>query len=195
MLEEAVSVIRMLWEGGLVSHRGRHYTVDRARLYSVPDEPPSIAVAAADEHAAELAGRIGDALISTAPEAALIEDFERAGGKDKPRYGQLTVCWAETEEEAIRTATEIWPNAALQGDLPQELPLPRHFRQATATLDRDQIADAVICGPDADRHREAIAAFERAGFDHVYVHQIGPDQKGLIRFYAKEILAETLAAR
>ena len=195
MLEEAVAAIRMLWEGGLVSHRGPHYTVDRARLYSIPDEPPPIAVAAAGENAAELAGRIGDALISTAPDAKLVEDFERAGGDGKPRYGQLTVCWAETEEDAIRTAAEIWPNAGLQGDLGQELPLPRHFRQATATLDREQIADAVICGPDADRHREAIAAFEQAGFDHVYVHQVGPDQEGFMRFYAKEVLARTPAAR
>ena len=195
MLEEAVSVIRMLWQGGLVSHRGRHYTVDRARLYSVPDEPPPIAVAAAGENAAELAGRIGDALISTAPDAELVEDFERAGGEDKPRYGQLTVCWAESEEEAIRTVTEIWPNAALQGDLGQELPLPRHFRQATATVDGEQIAEAVVCGPDADRHREAIVAFERAGFDHVYVHQVGPDQDGFVRFYAEEILARSAAAR
>ncbi len=54
----------------------------------------------------------------------------------------------------------------------------RRFKQATAMLDEDQIAEAVVCGPDADRHREAIAEFERAGFDHVYVHQVGPDQAG-----------------
>ena len=188
-------MIRMLWQGGLVSHRGRHYTVDRARLYSVPDEPPPIALAAAGKNAAELAGRIGDALVSTAPDAELVEAFERAGGEDKPRYGQLTVCWAESEDEAIRTATEIWPNAALRGDLGQELPLPRHFRQATATVDGEQIAEAVVCGPDVDRHRDAIAAFERAGFDHVDVHQVGPDQDGFVRFYAEEILARSAAAR
>src|SRR6185369_16674552 len=91
MLEEAISVIRELWEGGLVTHRGRHYTVDRARLYSLPDELPPIAVAAGGPRAAELAGRIGDALISTAPDPDLVSVFERAGGAGKPRYGQLTV--------------------------------------------------------------------------------------------------------
>jgi G6PDH family F420-dependent oxidoreductase len=189
MLEEAVGVIRTLWEGGLVTHRGRHYTVDRARLYSVPDEPPPIAVAAAGENAAELAGRIGDALIATAPDPELVQQFEDGGGADKPRYGQLTVCWAETEEEAIRIAHECWPNAALPGDLGQELPLPRQYQQATSIVTPDQVAESVVCGPDPDRHREAIDEFEQAGFDHVYVHQVGSDQAGFLRFYEREILA------
>jgi coenzyme F420-dependent glucose-6-phosphate dehydrogenase len=188
MLEEAVSVMRALWEGGLVSHRGRHYHVDRARLYSVPDEPPAVAVAAAGEKAAELAGRIGDALIATAPDPQLVEQFEKAGGSEKPKYGQLTVCWAETEHEAVETAREWWPNAALPGDLGQELPLPRHFEQATSTVAPEEVADAVVCGPDPDRHREAIAEFEQAGFDHVYIHQVGPDQDGFLNFYEREIL-------
>jgi G6PDH family F420-dependent oxidoreductase len=194
MLEEAVSLIRELWEGGLVSHRGRHYAVDRARVYSVPETPPPVAVAAAGGQAAELAGRIGDALISTAPDAELVAGFEAAGGAGKPRYGQLTVCWAESEDEAVDTAHEWWPNAALEGDLGQELALPRHFRQATSMLTREQVAGAVVCGPDADRHREAIEEFERAGFDHVYVHQVGPDQEGFLRFYEREILG-ALAVR
>jgi G6PDH family F420-dependent oxidoreductase len=195
MLEEAVAIIRRLWKGGLVSHRGRHYTVDRARLYSVPDEPPPIAVAAGGEQAAELAGRIGDALVSTAPDAELVDRFEASGGSGRPRYGQLTVCWAETEAEAVRTAAEVWPNAAVEGDLGQELALPRHFRQATAMLDPQQVAEAVVCGPDPDRHREAIAEFERAGFDRVYVHQVGPDQAGFMRFYAREVLARSPVPR
>jgi G6PDH family F420-dependent oxidoreductase len=188
MLEEAVAVMRRLWEGGQVSHRGRHYTVDRARLYSVPDEPPPVAIAAAGSGSATLAGRIGDALISIAPDRELIEEFEQAGGTGKPRYGQLTVCWAESERKAIDTAHEWWPNAALKGDLGQELPLPRNFRQATEIVSRDQVADAVVCGPDPERHRKAIQEFEEAGFDHVYVHQVGPDQDGFLRFYEREIL-------
>jgi G6PDH family F420-dependent oxidoreductase len=188
MLEESVALIRELWEGGLVSHRGRHYTVDRARIYSAPGEPPDIAVAAAGENAAELAGRIGDALVATAPDSGLVGRFEEAGGAGKPRYGQLTVCWAESEREAMRTAHHWWPNAALPGDLGQELALPRHYEQATRVVTPEQVAEAVVCGPDADRHREAIDKFEQAGFDHVYVHQVGPDQQGFMHFYEREIL-------
>jgi coenzyme F420-dependent glucose-6-phosphate dehydrogenase len=193
MLEEAVGLMRELWQGGLVNHRGRHYTVSQARLYSVPDQPPSVAVAAAAEEAAKLAGRIGDALISVAPEAEVVGHFEEAGGEGKPRYGQLTVCWAESERDAIRTAHELWPTAGLKGELNQELPLPRHFEQAAETLSPEQVAESVVCGPDADRHREAIQEFEDAGFDHVYVHQVGPDQEGFLRFYEREILARAVA--
>jgi alkanesulfonate monooxygenase SsuD/methylene tetrahydromethanopterin reductase-like flavin-dependent oxidoreductase (luciferase family) len=101
-------VIRALWEGSLVSHRGRHYTVDRARLYSLPDRPPPIGVAAAGPEAAAFAGRAGDALIATARDEELVAAFDEAGGTGKPKYGQLTVRWADTEEEAIETAFGHW---------------------------------------------------------------------------------------
>jgi G6PDH family F420-dependent oxidoreductase len=189
MLEEALELVRELWQGEVVSWRGRHFTVDRARIYTLPDELPPIAVAASAPKAAQLAGRLGDALVSVAPDEEIVQQFEEAGGNGKPRYGQLHVCWAKSEEKARRTAHEIWPNSALEGDLGQELALPRHFRQATSTLTPEQVAESVVCGPDPDRHREAIDEFERAGFDHVYVHQVGPDQDGFLRFYEREILA------
>jgi coenzyme F420-dependent glucose-6-phosphate dehydrogenase len=188
MLEEAVGLIRELWEGDLVNHRGRHYTVDRARLYTVPDEPPSIAIAAAGSDAAELAGRIGDALISTAPNAEVVEAFEDAGGAGKPRYGQLTVCYSEDRDDAVRAAFEQWPNAALGGELGQELPLPRNYRDAAETLEPEQVAENVVCGPDPGEHHRAIDEFEQAGFDHVYVHQVGRDQESFLAFYEREIL-------
>src|SRR5438067_7486426 len=81
MLEEAVEVIRLLWQGGYQTHRGRHYTVEQARIYTLPEQLPEIAVAAAQPNAAELAGRIGDGFIGVAPERGLIEKFEQAGGK------------------------------------------------------------------------------------------------------------------
>jgi coenzyme F420-dependent glucose-6-phosphate dehydrogenase len=193
MLEEAVEVIRELWKGEQVTHRGAHYTVDRARIYSLPDELPPIAIAAAQPQAAELAGRIGDALISTAPDQEIIESFEQGGGNGKPRYGQLTVCYAEDEDTAIATAREWWPNGALKGALGQELPLPEHFEQAAGNVTDDDIAESIICGPDAQKHRHAIQEFEDAGFDHVYVHQVGPDQEAFMRFYERELLALTTA--
>jgi len=188
MLEESVAVMRQLWEGGKQTFRGKHYTVEGARIYTLPDEPPPIAVAAAAPKAAELAGRVGDAFVGVAPERELIERFEEAGGSGKPRYGQLTVCWAESEEEARKTAHEWWPNAGLEGDLTQELPLPEHFEQATATVTEDEVAETVVCGPDANRHLEQIEKFAEAGYDHVYVHQVGEDQEGFFRFYSEQIL-------
>jgi len=188
MLEEAVDLMRELWRGDLTTHRGRHYTVEGARLYTLPDEPIEVMVAAGGSKSAELAGRIGDGFVGTAPERALVEAFDDAGGTGKPRYGQLTVCWAESEQQARRTAFEIWPNAALEGPLAQELPLPSHFEAAAGMLTEDDVAKTVVCGLDAERYAEAIDAFADAGYDHVYVHQVGPDQDGFLRFAERELL-------
>jgi coenzyme F420-dependent glucose-6-phosphate dehydrogenase len=188
MLEEAVEVIRLLWQGGLRSHRGRHYTVQNARIYTLPDESPPIIVAAAGPKATELAGRIGDGLFGLVPDPDVIEQFEKAGGEGKPRYGQLHVCWAESEDEAKRIAHEWWPNAAVSGNLNWELPLPSHFEEATELVGPDHVAESVICGPDPERHAEAIKEFVDAGYDHVYFHQAGPDQEGFLRFAEQELL-------
>lgn len=187
MLEEAVAAIRELWTGRLVEHRGRHYTVENARLYTLPDAPPPIVVAAAGPAAAELAGRIGDGFMGTSPEPELLERFAAAGGGG-PRYGQITVCWGETEEQARRTALEWWPNAGLPGELGQVLPQPAHFEQAAQLVDEETIAEAIACGPDPEHHLDVIRRFADAGYDHVFVHQVGPDQEGFFRFYEREVL-------
>jgi coenzyme F420-dependent glucose-6-phosphate dehydrogenase len=195
MLEEAIEVIRLLWEGGYQSHHGRHYTVEEARIYTLPDEPPPIYVAASKPNAAELAGRAGDGLISTAPDAELVEQFESAGGEGKPKLGQVTVCYAESEGDAKRRAHEWWPNAAITGDLTQELPLPRHFEDAAEMVDEDDVAEKIVCGPDSERYFEQIEQYAEAGFDHVYLHQVGPDQDEFFRFAKDEILPRFAADR
>ena len=182
MLEEAVDVMRELWRGGLVRHRGRHYTVDNARVYTLPDEPFDVFVAAGGPEAAKLAARIGDGIISTAPDRDLLASFAGAGGAG-PRYGQVTVCWAETEAAARATALKWWPNGGLRGTLSQELPLPSHFEAAAEMVSEEDIAATIACGPDPAVHLNEIRRYLDAGFDHVYIHQVGPDQEGFLRFY------------
>jgi coenzyme F420-dependent glucose-6-phosphate dehydrogenase len=188
MLEEAVEVMRELWRGELTSHHGRHYTVENARIYTLPDDPIEVMIAAGGTEAAALAGRLGDGLIGTSPDTEVVDAFDEAGGEGKPRYAQVTVCWAEREEDARRTALEWWPNAALQGPLGQELALPSYFEEASAMVTEEDIATAIVCGPDPEAHAKGIDAYVDAGFTHVYVHQVGPDQDGFLRFYASEIL-------
>ncbi len=114
--------------------------------------------------------------------------FGGAGGKGKPRFGQVTVCWAADEAAARRTAFEIWSNAAIKGELAQELPTPAHFEQAAQMVSEDDVAEAVICDPDAERHLDAIREYVGAGYTHVHVHQVGADQEGFMRFYQREVL-------
>jgi G6PDH family F420-dependent oxidoreductase len=192
MLEEAIDVIRDLWRGDNTSHYGRHYTVENARIYTLPPQAPPIYVAAKGERAVELAAQKGDGLVAVAPDADLVARFERAGGAGKPKYGQIHVCWSESEADGVRTAHERWPNAAIGGELGSELPVPRHYEQAAQTVRPDDIAKQVVCGPDPERFRSALQEYVDAGFDHVYVHQIGPRQEDFIRFFTDDVLPKLL---
>jgi coenzyme F420-dependent glucose-6-phosphate dehydrogenase len=188
MLEEAIEVMRMLWKGGQRSHYGHHYTVENARVYSLPDEPPPVFVAGAGKKAIELAARAGDGLISVAPDKEPVETFQAAGGRGKPLLAEMHVCYAENETEARKTATEWWPNIAMGGQLGQDLALPAHYEAVAELVSEDDVAEVVPCGPDPDRHIEEISKFLDAGFEQVTVHQIGPDQAGFFTFYEESVL-------
>ena len=188
MLRESVDVIRELWKGEVTSFDGEFYEVENARIYTLPPDPIPIMVAASGERAAALAGEIGDGFVSTAPKPELIKAFRKGSRKARPLYGQLTVCWGRTEKAARKTAHELWPTAAIPGEAGQELPNPAHFEQLAEIVTEDMVAERVVCGPDIDRHVEAIRTYVDAGYDHVYIHQIGPDQEGFIEAYAKDVL-------
>jgi coenzyme F420-dependent glucose-6-phosphate dehydrogenase len=187
MLEEAVEVIRRLWSGATVDHDGAHYTVENARLYTLPDELPPIVVAAGGPKAAALAGRIGDGLINFAADRKVVNGFQDSGGSG-PRYLQVNVCYAESEAEARKTAFRICPNVALQGELGNQLPTPTHYEQAVKLLTEDDVAQVIVCGPDPERHLEKIRAGLEAGYDHIHVYQVGADQEGFFRFYERDVL-------
>lgn len=188
MLEEAIQAIRLLWEGGQQSHRGRYFTIDNAQLFTLPPEPPPIAVAAGGEKSAEIAGRLGDALVSTSPSADTIKAFEAAGGAGKPKYGQVTCCYGEDENAARRLVVETWPNAGMGGQLGQDVPTPAHFESIAELVTEDDIAGKVVCGPDPGKHVEQLQQYIDAGYTHVYIHQVGPDQEGFFRFYTEKVL-------
>lgn len=188
MLEEAVQVVRSLLSGDEVTHRGKHYTVENARLYTVPDEPVPIYVSGFGPKAAALAGRIGDGFVTMTPDADLVEQFRRAGGGRKPALGGMKVCWGTDRDDAVKTAHRLWPTQFLPGELGQVLPDPAHFEQASTLVTEEAVADGMVCGDDVDEHVRAVSAYVDAGFDEVYVGQIGPDQQGFFDFYRSDVL-------
>lgn len=186
MLEEAVEVIRTLWTGELVSHRGTHYTVENARIYSCPATPPPVIVSAFGARAAALAARIGDGFITVTPDADLVRTYREHGGTG-PVLGSVKVCWDTDETRARKRAHSLWPTDALPGQLNQELSLPQHFEAASSLVQEDAVVASVPCGPDPARHAEAITKYVDAGFDEIYVNQIGPDQESFLEFFAEEV--------
>jgi G6PDH family F420-dependent oxidoreductase len=187
MLAEGVDIIRRLWTGDWVSYYGSYFQVENARIYTLPDELPPIYFAANSSASIDLAGWISDGLITTSPDVKLVDVFEQAGGGGKPRYGKLTICWAETDAEARRIAYEWWRQTALPG-LGSILPLPRYYENASRLVTEEEVAKKLLVGPGAERQLAAIHRFIDTGFDHVLVHQIGPDQEGFFRFYEREVL-------
>jgi coenzyme F420-dependent glucose-6-phosphate dehydrogenase len=187
MLEEAVQVIRTLWTGGLQNHRGTYYRVENAKIYNLPPQPPAIFVAAGGKKAAALAGRIGDGLISVSPDRLTVDVFTAAGGGSKGKLGQAKVCYAPSEAAAVKTVLEWWPTVGVAGPLNSELPLPSHFEAAARGITEQEVSRLVVCGPDPERHVAEVRKFVDAGFDQVYIHQIGRDQEGFFHFYEKEL--------
>ena len=190
MLEEAVGVVRELWRGETVDHRGRHYEIENARVFDAPTAPIPVIVSAFGETAAALAGRIGDGYWGHSPERELLETYRHAGGAG-PKYAQLTLCWGEDEDAAKKTVREIWPTAGLRGALSQELPTWTHFEQATEPLTVEQVTESVPCGPDiAGRVLASAREYLDAGYDHLYFHQIGHDVDGFLRCWEQELRPE-----
>jgi coenzyme F420-dependent glucose-6-phosphate dehydrogenase len=187
MLKDAIGIIRDLWQGEAVTSQGKHFTVENARIYTLPDELPPIYVAASGPESATVAAELGDGLISTTPDKEMMQAFVKAGGNKKPRFGQMTVCWASTEKKAKETAMKYWRTGAVPGSVKVELALPSQLEAAAGLVQEDDVAKDVICGPDPQKHIAEIEKFAKAGFDHVYIHQVGPEQEECIRFYQREI--------
>jgi G6PDH family F420-dependent oxidoreductase len=194
MLEEAVEVIRKLFTGDRVTHRGTHYTVENARLYTVPDEPAPLYISGFGPRAADLAGRIGDGFVTMQPDTSLVDTFRRAGGAGKPVVGGLKVCWDTDRQRAVKTVHRLWPNEQLPGELAQILPTPEHFEQASTLVTEDMVAEAIVCGDSADEHVKAVGAYAGAGFDEVYVGQIGSGHRQFFGFYQAEVLPRLAGA-
>ena len=183
-LAESVDVIRELFTGEQVTYRGDHVTVENAKLFTCPEDPPPVHVAGGGTGSASAAAEIGDGYVNTAPDEEALDAYDGGG----PKYGQVTVCWAESDAEARRTAHEHWPNIGLAGELSALLPTVKHFEQAASMVSTEDVAESMTCSSDPDDHIDAIQKYLDAGFDHVYVHQVGPDQAGFFDVYESEVL-------
>jgi G6PDH family F420-dependent oxidoreductase len=194
MLEEAVHVIRTLWEGGVHDHRGRHYRVEHCRVYDLPERPPEIIVSGFGPKAVDLAARIGDGYCTVGPDRESVNRFREKAQRGTLVQGGLKVCWDEDEARARQTLHRLWPNEGLPGELAQILPTPEHFEQASQLVTEEMLAESTPCGGDVEQHLEAIKEYERAGFDELYIGQIGPNQDAFFEAYREHVLPQVAGA-
>ena len=186
MLAEAIDVVRALFGGEYETYRGTHSTVEQAKLYDAPKEPPPIVVAAKAEKAAQLAAAKGDGTMNTSPDGDIVKLYKDAGGSG-PIYGKVAGAFTSSREEALKVAHARQPNTALSGDLSTELALPRDF-EAVAELVRDEdLEGELVLGNDAGAWREKIDEFRDAGFTHVALHNVAEEQRDFIEFASQFI--------
>ncbi|MET0837448.1 MAG: TIGR03557 family F420-dependent LLM class oxidoreductase [Marmoricola sp.] len=189
MLEEAIDLMRKLWSGEVVTTDGKHYRLDHARIYTLPETPPEVYVSGFGPKATDLAARIGDGYINTAPDDELLNVFkEKSGGK--PAQAGAKVAYAPTAEEGWEHAHRLWPNAGLPGEMAQVLPTPEHFEQASQLVTMDSTRESVVAGNDPEQHVEQVTTYADAGYDELYVANMGPHFVDMIRFYGDKVLPQ-----
>ncbi len=183
MLEEAVNIIRALWTGNAVTYRGKHFEVEAARIWDLPEVAPPIGIAVSGPSSCRLAGRHADAMI------ALGDMFDGSGGAGKPRIGQIALAYDPDERVAVLRAMDQFRWFTGGWRVNAELPLPASFDQASKTVTEHDVTAQMPCGPDLARHVAGIRQFERAGFTHVALVQVGAEsQEQFISWAASDLL-------
>jgi G6PDH family F420-dependent oxidoreductase len=211
MLVEAVLIMQELWEGEEFSHEGAYFTVADARIYTRADTPPPIYLAASGPETASLARDFADGLIATSPDAELVEAYRGEGEEDSPDgrsdsddsegrgqgpcIGQMKVCWAPVKDEARKTVQRWWPTSEVPSLLKTDLPTPSHFEKVVEMMGAPQVSSDIVLGPNVDEYLQSIQKFVDAGYDQVYIHQIGPDQAGFLRFFREKLTPELEAQK
>jgi G6PDH family F420-dependent oxidoreductase len=194
MLTEAVEIIRELWAGGSVTYRGKHFDVESAKVWDLPEAAPPLGIACSDQASCHLAGRHADVMVAVQPEPDLGRMFDEAGGKGKPRVGQIALAYDTDEQAAVKRAMDQFRWFTGGWRVNAELPLPASFDVASKTVREEDVTAQMPCGPDVGRHVAGIREFEAAGFTHIALVQVGADSQEEFISWAATDLLPTLRA-
>jgi G6PDH family F420-dependent oxidoreductase len=192
MLAEAVDIITELLDGGYVNYDGRHFQVDSAKIWDLPEVPVALAIAVSGASSCQLAGTKADAMVGTEPETKLIELFDQAGGAGKPRIGQIPVCFDRDRRVAVDRAHELFRWFSGGWKVNAELPGTAAFAGATQFVTPEDVASSIPCGDDVEEFVKAIRAFPDAGYTHVALVQIGGESQAPFIEWAESDLLPAL---
>jgi probable non-F420 flavinoid oxidoreductase len=192
-LLECVQIIKALFAGETVTHRGRVTAVE-ATLYTRPEEAVMLVGAAVTEKTAEWLGTWADALITVqAPAEQLgkvIEAFRRGGGGGKPIILQAALSWAPSEEEAEAEALDQWAPNVAGGEVNWDLRRPRDFDTVARLVKGEDVRQSVLVSADLGQHRAWLAEYAEMGFAEIHLHQVGRRQLSFIDVFGEHVLPE-----
>lgn len=197
MLGEGIEIIRKLFTGKVVKHRGTFFNLESAKLYTMPAAPPPIYVATSGPVNAERTGRTCDGIITVGAAddkiIMLLDRFEKGAydaGKNPrnmPRILQLHVSWAESDEIATENAVKHWPNGGM--NFPKaDIRNPEDFEAMQKLVRPENFKGRVLMSADLDVHRAHLQHFIDLGFTELYMHNVGLNQIEFIEAYGKEVI-------
>ncbi len=190
-LLESVRVMRALWAGETVTHHGL-VTVDEAKLYTLPSEPPPIFGAAITPQTATWLGGWADGLITIAQPREemekLIDAFRRGGGEGKPMFLQVQLSYAEDEETAWEGAIDQWGANTLGSPVLATLTMPEQFEEIGTLVRRQDIEGDIRVSSDLERHIAWLQDDVELGFDHLYLHNVNRGQERFLAAFGEQVL-------
>jgi G6PDH family F420-dependent oxidoreductase len=195
MMFESVEIISKLFEGGVVKHRGKHFKLESAKLYTRPEQPVPIYVATSGPINAKKTGRFAQGMITVGAADEKIkllwmacDDGCREVGKNPvPKLLQLHVSWAPTQEQALENAMKEWPN----GGMPfpkQDIRNPEDFAAMAKLVRPEDFKNRVLISADLDEHRAHVQRYVDMGFDEIHLHNVGRNQAEFIEVFGREVL-------
>jgi G6PDH family F420-dependent oxidoreductase len=187
MLAEAIDIFRKLWSGGPHGYRGKHFVLDHAQLYDLPDQPIPVVLGVSGPESVALAADKADGIMTTEPKAELVDGFRSQKSDGGPTYAEIAIAYAPSEAEGLKLAHERFRFSAFEWSVNSELPSVAGFMAAAKYVKPDDLAEVISCGPDVDKHLAAIREYVDAGYDHVVLTGIGPDQEAFARFFEHEL--------
>lgn len=187
MLAEAIDIFHLLWKGGVHTHKGPHFEINHARLYDLPDKPIPIVLGISGDESIKLAAGKADGIMATEPKPDFTKRFKALHGKPGPAYSEVALAYGPSEEAALDMALERFCFSAMAWSVNSELPTVEGFEAATKFIKREDLAETIAAGPDPEKHVAAVKKHLDAGFDHVVLTGIGPDQDGFVKFFKEEL--------
>jgi G6PDH family F420-dependent oxidoreductase len=189
MLAEAATVIRLLWNGDTCSYKGTYFHLDSARVYDLPEKPIPLVVGVSGQQSARVAAEAGAGIMAVEPKRELVRQWQKAGGEG-PRYGELALGYAASDDEGLDLVHKYSRFGVLAWSVLSELPNVSAFEDATQFVKPEDLREEVPHGPAVETYVEAVRKFADAGFDHVVLLSVGPDQESFIGFFKNELARE-----
>ena len=177
MLVEAIEIIRALHTGDLVTYDGEYFRVDSARVWDAPDGGVPIGVAVSGEHSIARFAPLGDHLITTEPDAEIVQGWDEHHEGASRKIGQIPISWDPDKDAAIARAHDQFRWFAGGWAVNADLPTPAGFAGASQFVRPEDVAESIACGPDLDELAESVRPFIDAGFTDIAIVQVGDEQQ------------------